>query len=518
MVNYELVVNSTPGEIIIALLREKKLVELHREKGNSEFGVGDIYYGRVKKVMQGLNAAFVDVGHEKDAFLHYLDLGPQVNSLMKYTQDVKNGKANSSGLMYFKPLPDIDKNGKISDVIKPGTDVLIQVAKEPISSKGPRISSEISLAGRYLVLVPFSDRISVSQKIKVQKEKVRLKEMMMEIKPKNFGVIVRTVAENVSTAELQADLKDLMKRWDTIYHQLKVATPPAKILSELDRTSAFLRDMLNPTYSNVVTNDETIYNDLKSYIAGIAPESQDIVKLHQGKYSLFMQYDIDKQIKALFGRTVNMKSGAYLIIEKTEALHVIDVNSGNRAKSDKTQETNALETNLEAAEEIARQLRLRDMGGIIVIDFIDMSNADNKKVLYQALRDFMAEDKAKHTILPPTKFGLVQITRERVRPEVEVKTTEKCPVCDGTGEAEASILIADLIDNRVKQLLKEKTETSIYISTHPYIAAFLTKGIFKSLQWKWFFEFKVWVKVKPDTAYHFLEFHIFNKNQEEIYF
>jgi len=515
-VNYELIINLNPGEVLIALLRDKKLIELHREKGTAEFGVGDIYLGRVKKVMQGLNAAFVDVGHEKDAFLHYLDLGPQVKSLLKYTEGVRSGKLNASGLMYFKPENDIEKSGKISDVLKSGSDILIQVAKEPISSKGPRISSEISIAGRYIVLVPFSERVSVSQKIKNQKEKNRLKDLMLDIKPKNFGVIVRTVAENRDVAELEADLKDLMKRWETIFEQLKVSEPPIRILSELDRTSAFLRDMLNDTYSAIITNDTKIYNETKSFIVGIAPDKEDIVKLHTGKVSLFQQYDLDKQIKALFSRTVNMKSGAYLIIEKTEALHVIDVNSGNRAKSDKSQEQNALETNLEAAEEIARQLRLRDMGGIVVIDFIDMTNADNKKVLFNKLRDEMAGDKAKHTILPPTKFGLVQITRERVRPEVEVKTTEKCPVCDGTGEAEASILLADEIENNVKFVLKESNSAGISIKAHPYVAAFLSQGFLKSKQWKWFFEFKKWVKIQGDTSCNFLEYHLYNKNGDEI--
>ncbi|GIV28081.1 MAG: ribonuclease G [Bacteroidia bacterium] len=467
--SYELVINSQPNEMLIALLKEKRLIELHREKKNIAFSVGDIYLGRVKKVMQGLNAAFVDVGHEKDAFLHYLDLGPQVLSLNKYVKDVRNGKQNTSSLMYFKNEEDIRKDGKISDVLQSGQDIIIQIAKEPISTKGPRISSEISIAGRYIVLVPFSERVSVSQKIKNSEEKERLKKLMLNIKPKNFGVIVRTVAEGKSVADLENDLKDLMKKWDDLFKELKNANPPYKALGELDRASAFLRDMLNPSYSSITVNEQEVYDEIRSYLQNIAPDKENILKLYKSNLSIFEHFGLEKQIKSLFGKTVTMKSGAYLIIEKTEALHVIDVNSGNRSKSDMSQESNALEVNLDAAVEIARQLRLRDMGGIIVVDFIDMHDPENRKILYQRLKEEMAEDKAKHTILPPSKFGLVQITRERVRPEVEVKTTEKCPSCGGTGEVQASILLTDEIENqptlyynRTKRKKSEHTCTSVY--------------------------------------------------------
>lgn len=513
--NSELVINSTSSEVLIALIKEKKLVELHRERGNTAFAVGDIYLGKVKKVMQGLNAAFVDVGHEKDAFLHYFDLGPQVKSLNKYTSMARAGKLNHSSLLYFKNEPDIDKGGKISDILQSGQEILVQVAKEPISSKGPRISSEISIAGRYFVLVPFSDRVSASQKIKSPEEKARLKKLVNDIRPKNFGIIIRTVAENRLLSDLENDLRDLIKKWDVLFQQLKTAKPPFKVLGELDRTSAFLRDMLNSSYSNIVVNDSTIYSDLKSYLHTISPEQEKILKLHKGNQPIFESYGLEKQIKALFGKTVTMKSGAYLIIEKTEALHVVDVNSGNRAKSQNTQEANALEVNLEAAAEIARQLRLRDMGGIIVVDFIDLHSAENRKMLFNKLKAEMAGDKAKHTILPPSKFGLVQITRERVRPEMEVNTMEKCPVCDGTGEIEASILIMDEIENNIRYILKEQGESSLTLMAHPYIAAYITKGL-PSLQMKWFLKYKKWIKVKPVNSYHLLEYHLLNNNREEI--
>jgi ribonuclease G len=514
-VNRELVINSSPTGVIISLLEDKKLVELHREKGNNSFAVGDLYLGRVKKVMPGLNAAFVDVGYEKDAFLHYLDLGPQVSSINKFVKLIRTGKQNHSSLMYFKMEDDISKDGKIGQVLQSGQEIMVQIAKEPISTKGPRISSEISLAGRYIVLVPFSERISVSQKIKNSEEKDRLKNLIKSIKPKNFGVIVRTVAENKKVAELDADMKDLMDRWEHSFKELRNQNvkPPAKILGELDRTSAFLRDMLNASFNSITVDDTALYEETKGYLQTIAPDKEKIVKLYKGDIPIFETFGIEKQIKGLFGKVVNLKSGAYLIIEHTEALHVIDVNSGNRAKSESTQEVNALDVNLEAASEIARQLRLRDMGGIIVIDFIDLHDPNNRKLLYQKMKDEMAQDKAKHTILPPSKFGLIQITRQRVRPEMEINTNEVCPACNGTGEVQASILLVEEIERNLKYILQE--QSNVTLTVHPYLEAYLTKGII-SIKVKWFMKYKRWVNINASASHHFLEFHFLNKEMEEI--
>jgi len=506
-----------PNEVVMALLSDKRLVELHREKSNSRFMVGDIYFGKAKKVMTGLNAAFIDVGYEKDAFLHYLDLGPQANSLIKFVSQVKNGKQNVSNLMYFKNEPDIKKDGKINDVIKSGQHVLVQVAKEPISAKGPRITTEISLAGRFLVLIPFSDKISVSSKIRNYEEKNRLKELMQSIKPKNFGVIVRTVAEGKSVAELENDLNDLIKKWDESFKQLKTAEPPMRVLGEMDRTNSILRDFLNASFNAIHVNDQRVFEDLKTYVKSIAPEKADIIKLHSGKIPIFDAFNVEKQIKSLFGKTVHMKSGAYLVIEHTEALHVFDVNSGNRAKSDSSQEQNALEVNLEAAVEVARQLRLRDMGGIIVVDFIDLHNSDNRKLLFERLREEMKSDRAKHNILPPSKFGLIQITRQRLRPEINVEVTETCSNCNGTGKAQPSLLFVDQIENTLRFINKNQNQKNITLQVHPYIEAFIKKGGFlKSKQWKWYFEFKSWIKVQSIESYGFMEYHFFNKELDEI--
>ncbi len=515
--NQELVINSTPNEVVIALLNDKRLVELHREKNNSKFSVGDIYLGRAKKVMTGLNAAFVDVGYEKDAFLHYLDLGPQANSLIKYVEQSQNGKQNVSNLMYFKNEAEIKKDGKINEIIKSGQSLLVQVAKEPISAKGPRITTEISLAGRYLVLIPFSDKISVSSKIRNFEEKSRLKELMHKIKPKNFGVIVRTVAEGKSVSDLEGDLNDLIKRWDECYNALKTSQPPMRVLGEVDRSNAILRDFLNASFNAIHVNDPAVYEDLKSYIRTIAPDKVDILKLYNGKVPIFDAYGIEKQIKSLFGKTVHMKSGAYLVIEHTEALHVFDVNSGNRAKSENTQEQNALDVNLEAAIEVARQLKVRDMGGIIVVDFIDMHHADNRKLLFDKLKEEMKSDRAKHNILPPSKFGLIQITRQRLRPEVNVEVIETCPSCGGTGTVQPSILFVDQLENTLGFIIKEQNQKNITLNIHPYVEAFIKKGgLFSSLQWKWYFEHKQWVKVQGMASQGILEYKFFNKDMDEI--
>lgn len=520
--NIELIINSTANDVLIALLYDRRLVELHREPRNIHYAVGDIYLGRIKKLMPGLNAAFVDVGYEKDAFLHYLDLGPQVKSQLHYTKLVRTGKQHQSLLNNFHKTDDIPKDGKITDVLDGISEIVVQVAKEPISAKGPRITTELSIAGRYLVLVPFSEKISVSQKIRNFEEKQRLKKSVEAIVPKNFGVIIRTVAEGKSIEEIQGDLTELLARWDELYKNLKSTQEiPCKVLGELDRTSAILRDLLNDNFNTIYVNEPVIYEEVCKYLNSIAPDKANIVKLYKGSQPIFDFFGVEKQIKALFGRKVSLKNGAYLIIDHTEALHVIDVNSGNRTKTDDNQEENALDVNMDAAVEIARQLRLRDMGGIIVVDFIDMYNPDNRELLFKRLKDEMRLDRAKHQILPPSKFGLVQITRQRVRPEMNVVTSEKCPVCNGTGEMQASILIIDEIENNLKYLAEELNHQKLILNTHPFIASYLNEGFWpwKKLKNQWAKKYNLKLSVNPYTSYHYMEYHFINpETDEEIKF
>jgi len=513
--NSELFINATSSEVVIALLHDKRLKELNREKSDAGFSVGDIFLGKVKKIMPGLNAAFVDVGYEKDAFLHYLDLGPKILSLNKFTTQSVQGQNSTHLLENFPFEKEIVKTGKVNKVLNSNQNLLVQIMKEPISNKGPRLTADVSLPGRFLVLIPFADNISISQKIRRFEERDRLRRLVQSIKPKNFGVIIRTVAENISVAELDTDLRDLVDKWEKLWKALKGAVPPKIMLGEMDRSITILRDMLNPSFSNIYVNDQKLYDKIKSYLHTIAPDKEGIVKYYKGKEPLFEHFGIDKQIKSSFGRIVNLKTGGYLIVEHTEALHVIDVNSGHRSHSNKDQDTNALEVNIEAAEEIARQLRLRDIGGIIVCDFIDMRNPNNRRALYEKLKDAMKTDPATHTILPPSKFGLVQITRERVRPQVKEKTTEKCPSCGGSGEVQSSILLVDQIEKDLNYLVKEQNQKNVTLAVHPFIEAYFTKGI-PSRSQKWFLKYGRRIRVKPVTAHHILEYHFYNKEEEEI--
>lgn len=512
--NAELFIDVTPEEIAIAMLEDRRLVELRKEKSNVQFAVGDIYLGKVKKIMPGLNAAFIDVGYEKDAFLHYLDLGPQFKTLQKFLRTASS-KKGALGMSKLKPEEDINKNGSITEVLSAGQEVLVQVAKEPISTKGPRLTSEISLAGRNLVLMPFSDKVSVSQKIKSAEERNRLKRLLLSIKPKNYGVIVRTVAEEKRVAELDKELRMLVKRWEDNTIRLNAVKAPGLVIGEMGRTTALLRDILNPTFHAIHVNNEDAFHEIQDYVGLIAPDREHIVKHYKGTVPIFDNFNIEKQIKLSFGKTVSFKSGAYLIIEHTEALHVIDVNSGNRSKTAANQEHNALEVNIAAAEEIARQLRLRDMGGIIVIDFIDMQQNENRQKVYDRMRDSMASDRTKHNILPLSKFGLMQITRQRVRPEMHINTTETCPTCLGTGKIGPSILMPDMLEAAIGRAVHEQKLTKLTLKVHPYLYAFLKQG-FPSQVLRWRMRYGMGIKVQSSASLGLLEFKITDNTQQEV--
>jgi len=507
--NKELIIQSSSDAVDFALLKDGKLIELHKENEDTKFLVGDIFLANVRKALGGLNAAFVNVGYEKDGFLHYHDLGPQIKTMIQFTKKLKSGKLRNYDLKDFHNEKNIDKHGSITDVIHPNQSVLVQVAKEPISTKGPRLSSELSLAGRYIVLVPFSERISISQKIESAEEKERLKRLVQSIRPKGFGIIVRTVADAKKVADIDNDLQNLMNRWKAMCKKVsKVQKLPSKVLGELNKTSSLLRDIFNDSFTSICIDDEALYTQVKDYVGEVAPDKESIVKLYNSKVPIFEKYNIERQIKTSFGKTVTMTKGAYLVIEHTEAMHVIDVNSGNRSNKAKSQEDTALQVNLISAVEIARQLRLRDMGGIIVVDFIDMHDGENRKKLYNTLKDEMSDDRAKHKILPPTKFGLVQITRQRVRPELDIKTREKNP--NENGEVEAPVVVINKLQADLQKLIK-KNHKNLTLTAHPFIAAYLTKG-FPSPRSKWFFDHKRWVKIQPRDAYTYLEYHFHDKD------
>ena len=519
--NKELVIRKHDRDVDIALLEDDVLVELHKDRTDNSFAVGDIYYGRIKKIMAGLNAAFVDIGHEKNAFLIYLDLGVQLRSLLKFTAGVRDGtikeKTGIDAIEQFTFEPEISKVGKIANELKVGDCIPLQIVKEAISTKGPRVTGDLAMAGRYLVLIPFSNKISISQKIKHAEERSRLKSLVNSIKPKNFGIIIRTMAENKMVAELYNDLKDLENKWNKVYLNLKKVKPVSIVLSELDMANVILRDVLNESFNSICVNEKSLFDDTKKFLTQIAPEEVDILKLYTGKADIFDFYGVERQIKNSFGKITTIKNGIYLYIEKTEALHVIDVNSGSKiGKNQESIEDNALSVNIEASKEIARQLRLRDLGGIIVVDFIDMKKAEHRRQLFKQLEEDMSTDKARHTILPPTKFGLIQITRQRIRPEITIDTLEKCPACNGTGQVKSSNFLENDIEDTLQYLVEEQNEKNLTLGVHPYLYAYLNQGLLNSMVRKWQRKFHVRLKLKSMEDFRILDFRFYNNLMEEI--
>lgn len=512
----ELVVNVQEKETSIALLEDSRLVSFQKESRNTAYAVGDIYLAKVRKLMPGLNAAFVDVGYDKDAFIHYLDLGPQYSTYSKFLEEAFDDKKKTPpNISKFSQDTDIPKQGSVNDVLKQGQKLLVQIAKEPISSKGPRLTTEIRFTGRYMVLIPFSNKISISQKIKSAEEKARLRQLVGSIKPKGFGVIVRTSAENKRVAELNHEMRTLVKCWEDTIAKMRRSTPPTLIYEEESRALGVIRDIFNPDFENIYVNDKETFEQLQNYVALIAPERKDIVKLYSKNVPIFDNFGITRQIKSSLGKTVSFKSGAYIIIEHTEALHVIDVNSGNRSKATNDQETNALEVNLKAADEIARQLRLRDMGGIIVVDFIDMNKAEHRQTLFEHMREVMANDRARHNILPLSKFGLMQITRQRVRPVMDLATEETCPSCFGTGHIQPSLLFTDKLKEKLDFLVNDLDVKKFIMYVHPFVEAYVKKGVF-SLYGKWRREFGRGCRIVADESLAYLQYRAVNEKGEEI--
>ncbi|SUB77738.1 Rne/Rng family ribonuclease [Porphyromonas macacae] len=512
----ELIVDVKPNEVSMAMLEDQKLVELQREQRDSAFAVGDIYLGKVKKVMPGLNAAFVDVGYKKDAFLHYLDLGPTFGLQKRLMEMVATQKQIPSMNKIKAENLELPKDGKIGDVLKAGDILMVQIVKEPISTKGPRLTTDISLAGRNMVLVPMADKVSISQKIQSTEERERLRQLILSIKPKFFSFIIRTSAQGKRASELDKEMHRLVRRWEDLLSKLPKAKAPKLIYQEPSRALGLLRDTFNASYKSIHVNDKPFYEDIREYVEMIAPGREDIVQLYKGELPLFDQMGITKQIKALFGRTVTYKSGAYLIIEQTEAMHVVDVNSGNRSRNSSEQENTAVDVNMSAAEELARQLRLRDMGGIIVVDFIDMHEAQHRQQLYEHMVKLMANDRARHNILPLSKFGLMQITRQRVRPAMQINIEEKCPTCLGTGKIKSSILFTDRLEEIISHLVRVQKVTHFTMHVHPYVAAYLKKGLLNSIAKQWKSRYSKGLRVLPNESLSFLEYKIYDKEGNEV--
>jgi ribonuclease G len=515
-VTSEVIIDVKENEVSIAILEDKDLVEYQKAPREASFSVGNIYLAKVKKIMSGLNASFVDVGYEREAFLHYLDLGLQYSSFEKYLKQVESDRRTLFPFAKATRLPDLPKDGSIANVVSQGHDVLVQIVKEPISTKGPRLSCDISFAGRYLVLIPFGEKVNVSSKIKNGEERARLKQLIYSIKPKNYGVIVRTVAEGLRLEDLKSELSVLIKRWEDTLRKIQNAqSRPSLVFEETSRTVALLRDLFNPSYENIYVNDKDVYEEVRQYVQLIAPDRVGIVKLYTGTLPIFDNFNVTKQLKSGFGKTVNFKHGAYLIIEHTEAMHVVDVNSGNRSRGVEGQEANALDCNLSAADELARQLRLRDMGGIIIVDFIDMNLAEDRQLLYERMCKNMQKDRARHNILPLSKFGLMQITRQRVRPAMDVNVEETCPTCFGKGKIKSSILFTDSLEHKISYLINKVGQKKFKLYVHPYVAAYINKG-FWSLKRKWQLRYGFGFSVIPSQELAFLEYKFYDTKGQFI--
>lgn len=514
----EVIVDVQKNDISIALLEDKKLVEFQKEGRTEQFSVGNIYLARVKKTMPGLNACFVNVGHEKDAFLHYLDLGVRYRQYEHFISLYAGSEKKVLPLHKLPKQPATEKDGKIQNTVKNGDEVLVQIVKEPISTKGPRLTCEITFAGRFLVMIPFSEKVNVSTKIKSDSERARLKQLVTKLKPKGFGIIIRTVAEGRREPELKQEIDILVQRWNDVVQRIRQRKTQDKVTlvyEETSRTVGLLRDLFNPSFEAIHVNEPKVFEEVREYVNLIAPECHNVVKLYQGKTPIFDNFNVTKQIKSSLGRIVTYNHGAYMYIEHTEAMHVVDINSGNRSRSMDGQEVNALEVNLASADELARQLRLRDMGGIIVVDFIDMQLPESRQALYERMVENMKKDRAKHNILPLSKFGLMQITRQRVRPVMDIKVEETCPSCGGAGTIKASILFVDLLEGKVRMMTREMGLKRFTLRVHPFVDAYIKRGLLSiALRWKMHYGMKI--SVVPDQSLPFLGYKFIKENGEEI--
>ncbi|MBI5464006.1 MAG: Rne/Rng family ribonuclease [Ignavibacteriales bacterium] len=511
----DIIINSTANEHRIAILEDSKLAELFVESPGKERNVGDIYLGRVAKVMPGIRAAFVDVGMKQDAFLHFSDIGSidEFSSMFDEEDDeeesselpANNGEnlvaeANAAPPVTIEaPKPAAAHPRKERrDVRRPevnlqkGQDILVQITKEPQGKKGVRVRAAISMPGRFLVLIPFDNKVGVSKKMSNFKERKRLRKLVRSLLPEGFGAIIRTVAEGKTEEMLKQDLEELVKQWRTIEKAVKSEKAPALIYKDLNTTSSVIRDLFQDSVEHVVVDDKKLFKEIRTYVQWMSPDMLERVEFYKGKEPIFDKYGVEKDIQSLFSKKVWLKSGGYLYIEKTEAMTVIDVNSGRYAAK-REQELNSLRTDLEAARELCRQLRLRDIGGLTVVDFIDLEDEKNKKKIYDEMKKEIRKDRAKITALPMTEFGLVQITRQRIRQSVQMSFSEACPTCGGAGIVQSKSSTINQIERWIRRFKTESKEFRLELHVSPMIAEYLKHGTISRLTK---IQFKFFVKVK----------------------
>jgi ribonuclease G len=479
----EIIINSTSSQTRVAITEDGNLVDFFVDYPENRRMVGDIYLGRIARVLPGIRAAFIDIGMKHDAFLHFSDIGERTQQLQDMLGDEDSDlddEDDSNGTTSTQVKPEIKKAEPQIPTLKKGQEILIQIIKEPVNNKGVRVTSSVSLPGRFCVLLPYDNKVGISKKIYDFKERRRLRHIARQIVPENYGLIIRTVAQKQDEEILKDDLKNLMKTWEKIEKEAKTQNPPALVYQDLNTTVSVIRDLFNADISKIFVDSKKLHKEVKNYLDLVQPAIAEKVELYKSTYGIFNTFKIDEQIKTLMGRRVSLPSGGYLIIEHTEAMVVIDVNSGKYAKS-KDQELNSLKTDLEASREIARQLRLRDIGGIIVIDFIDLEDDKNRKKVYDELKKEFRKDRAKVSVLPMSDFGLIQITRQRIRQNIVQAIKEVCPECHGTGLlTKSSHLVYDL-ESWLKKFRRKSRERSIIVKAHPSTAAKIRQGKIKSL-------------------------------------
>ncbi|MEX0647159.1 MAG: Rne/Rng family ribonuclease [Balneolaceae bacterium] len=501
----QIIIHSSGKQTRVALLENGELAQLFIESEENQRTVGDIYLARVHKVMSGIRAAFIDVGMEKDAFLHFSDAGDHLGT---YIQMMNGENSISSGakkdLSKFKKLSNNEKQILAGKLLRNNQRILVQIVKEPIGSKGPRVSTDITIAGRFLVLIPMGEYIALSKKINNGRERKRLKSIVGSMLPDGFGVIVRTVAQKQDKEAIEEDMRTVLKKWERILNKLESSKPPTLLYKDLDITESLIRDLFAKQYDRVLIDDYQLYKSVKSYVSQIAPKMLPSVQLYKGKDHIFDHTNIGNDVNSIFSPRVRMPSGGYLIFEQTEAMYVVDVNSGPYAAKEK-QEDNSLKTNLEAAREIAKQLRLRDIGGIIVVDFIDLRDDKNRKKIYDELKKEFKKDRAKTNIIGMSDFGLIQITRQRIRPSVVNSVSKICPMCGGNGSVVSQDTIITDIESWISKLKYSTEYRAVDIYVNPFLHSFITKGIF-SQRWRWMLRYKVKISFIKDENTSLNEF------------
>jgi len=501
----ELVVSTESNELKIALLENNRLLEYRIEDKNNYFSVGDCFLGKVVKVSKNLNAAFIDVGYKKYGFLPYTSLSKYFTNYSNFIHDIRDN--NNVKLSTYRLDEILDKDGNISDIISENQNILVQIEKEPISLKGPRLSTSITLSGKYFVLLPFSNEVHISKNITDNKEQERLINFVNSSRPNNFGVIIRTAAEGLDDNTLSDDLTQLLKKWGTALTKLKNANIGDKIISEDNKIITIIKNMLSTPLDTIYIDDEALYIQIKNFIISEHICNEKILKLYSNKSdSLFNYKDIKKQIQISMNKYVNIDGGGYLIIEQTEAMLVIDVNSGIQNDFSDHEEM-AYHVNVIAAQEIVRQLRLRDIGGIISIDFIDMETVEHKMSIYELMKEYMKNDKHQHLVLPLSRFNVMQITRQRLKPIENVDIYEVCPMCRGNGRIEPVIQIADKIEKKLLDMLQNKNVKNFTVIVHPFLYNYFTKGLF-SKRIKWWIKYKKWIKFKQDFSFGMIDYKI----------